>query len=73
MRFNLKGTSSGQGAQVQLISDMNQNGRVDRGEVLKSFSLRKGKAQQGSLSLDTLATGTYFCPGNGRQSGKHQL
>ena len=60
MRFGLKGRSSGQGAQVQLISDLNQNGRVDRGEVLKSFSLRKGKSQQGSLSLDTLATGTYF-------------
>jgi uncharacterized protein YkwD len=60
MRFNLKGSSSGQGAQVQLISDLNQNGRVDRGEVLKSFSFRKGKNQQGSLSLDTLPTGTYF-------------
>ncbi len=60
MRFSLKGRSSGQGTQVQLISDLNQNGRVDRGEVLKSFSLRKGKNQQGSLSLDTLPTGTYF-------------
>jgi uncharacterized protein YkwD len=60
MRFSLKGSSSGQSAQVQLISDLNQNGRVDRGEVLKSFSLRKGKNQQGSLSLDTLPTGTYF-------------
>ena len=60
MRFGLKGSSSGQSAQVQLISDLNQNGRVDRGEVLKSFSLRKGKSQQGSLSLDTLAAGTYF-------------
>ena len=60
MRFSLKGRSSGQGTQVQLISDLNQNGRVDRGEMLKSFSLRKGKNQQGSLSLDTLPTGTYF-------------
>jgi uncharacterized protein YkwD len=70
MRFSLKGKSSGQSAQVQLVSDTNQNGLVDRGEVLKSFSLRKGKAQQGSLALDTLAAGTYFIQVTGTQTGK---
>jgi uncharacterized protein YkwD len=72
MRFSLKGKSSGQSTQIQLISDTNQNGLVDRGEVLKSFSLRKGKAQQGSLGVSALAAGTYFIQvANGqRTSGK---
>jgi uncharacterized protein YkwD len=71
IRLSLKGKSSGQGAQVQLIQDRNQNGQIDRGETLKSFVLRRGNAKQGSLSQDLVA-GTYFVQVTGGKRGLTQ-
>lgn len=57
-RLNLKFRSTGRNSHIALIFDQNQNGLVDRNEVLKRVGMGSGKP--GSIQLSGVKSGTYF-------------
>lgn len=78
--FRLKLRSSGQGAKVQLIQDLNQNGMAEANEILQAATVRSRKPRKAQVSrtgeLDTpLDAGTYFVQvaANGRGTTNYRL
>jgi uncharacterized protein YkwD len=57
LKLNLR--SSGSTAQLKLIRDRNNNGRLDAGEVVKSARLRSSATDR-SMNISALDAGTYF-------------
>jgi uncharacterized protein YkwD len=57
-RLNLKFKSKGNGAEISLIRDQNQNGLVDTDEILKRSKMRSQR--DGSIDFSNASTGTYF-------------
>ena len=60
--FRLKLRSSGQGSNVQLLQDLNQNGMAEANEILRSTTARSARLrakQEGNLDAP-LEAGTYF-------------
>ncbi|MBI4780703.1 MAG: CAP domain-containing protein [Oscillatoriophycideae cyanobacterium NC_groundwater_1537_Pr4_S-0.65um_50_18] len=65
--LSLKGRSSETGTTIRLAQDRNQNGAIDRGEVLKSFASRANKVA--STKFPELTAGKYLIQVTAIQQG----
>ncbi len=71
--FTLRSSSKGQGTQLRLIHDQNQNGLIEANEILKQTLLRQNQPQ--TIEMDSSEAGTYFIQVNQSRKGnsRYQL